>query len=158
MSGSKPFKPFDPLLGAGHAIPYRPCWNLLTGSPLASILLQQIAFRWQRHGRKPFYKYAAPCDSTRLGESWQEELGFSLVQFRAGAAASPPASNATGRTTRWHPIWWCIGPSPTIGPSVRRMSRCCSPDWRMRWCPRSRHRRAAATCFIAARCRCLSPL
>jgi hypothetical protein len=87
MSGQKPFKPFDPLLGVGRSIPYRPCWNLLTGSLLASLLLQQIIFRWQRHGRKTFYKFAAPCDSARLGDSWQEELGLSRRQFERARSA-----------------------------------------------------------------------
>jgi hypothetical protein len=87
MSDRRPFEPFDPLLKAGRPISYRTCWNLLTGSMLASILLQQIIFRWQRHGRKPFYKYAAPCDSARLGDSWQEELGFSRRQFERARSA-----------------------------------------------------------------------
>lgn len=59
-------------------ITYRPRWNQLTGSLTATILLQQMLYWWYKSGRKPFYKFFAPCKhrAYREGDSWQEELGF----------------------------------------------------------------------------------
>ncbi len=62
---------------------YRPEWRKFTGSVLATILLQQIIFRWDQNGRQPFYKFKAPCEHSlyRDGDSWLEELGFSTREF-----------------------------------------------------------------------------
>jgi hypothetical protein len=66
-----------------RSIPYRPEYNHITGKVTASILLQQISFRWHGHGRKPFYKFRAPCqhEKYREGDSWTEELGMSGPEF-----------------------------------------------------------------------------
>ena len=62
---------------------YQPLLNQLTGHVLASLLLQQILYRWGQNGRTPFYKFAAPCRHAayKMGDSWQEELGFSRTEF-----------------------------------------------------------------------------
>lgn len=66
-------------------ISYRPRWNSFTGSVNATILLQQIIYRWVQKGRNPFYKFNAPCNNRayRPGDSWQEETGLSLREFTA---------------------------------------------------------------------------
>ena len=62
---------------------YRPEWRKFTGSVTATILLQQIIFHWNQHGRKPFYKFKEPCGHNlyKSGDSWCEELGFSRKEF-----------------------------------------------------------------------------
>lgn len=69
--------------GLGRTIAYYPTFNQLTGSVLASLLLQQMIYRWEHSGCQPFYKFSAPCDHPhyRPGDSWQEELGFSRTEF-----------------------------------------------------------------------------
>jgi len=59
-------------------VSYRPRWNSFTGSIAATILLQQVIYRWVHHGRTPFYKFNEPCQhpAYRDGDSWSEELGF----------------------------------------------------------------------------------
>lgn len=62
-----------------RSIPYRPKIAQATRSVTAAILLQQIAFRWEKNESEAFYKFMAPCSHElyREGDSWQEELGFS---------------------------------------------------------------------------------
>lgn len=64
-------------------IPYVKELRKLTGSVTASILMQQLDFRFYQ---KPegFYKFQAPCKNTayKQGDSWSEELGFSVEEFR----------------------------------------------------------------------------
>ncbi len=64
-------------------ISYHPQWRQITGSVLSAILLGQINYWWKHNGRRPFYKFAAPCGHPlyREGDSWQEELGFSRTEF-----------------------------------------------------------------------------
>ncbi|MCA9368246.1 hypothetical protein KC887_08405 [Candidatus Kaiserbacteria bacterium] len=64
-------------------ISYRPTWNAFTGSVNASILLQQIIYRWIKNKRQPFYKFSRPCGHGRYrkGDSWEEELGMSRSEF-----------------------------------------------------------------------------
>ncbi len=64
-------------------IPYRRALNAVTGSVTATILLQQILFRWKNNRRKPFYKFTAPCThkAYRETDSWIEELGFTPAEF-----------------------------------------------------------------------------
>ena len=59
-------------------VSYRPRWNQLTGSITATILLQQLIYRWVQSGRRPFYKFTGPCAHPlcRPGDSWEEELGL----------------------------------------------------------------------------------
>jgi hypothetical protein len=42
-------------------IAYRPKLNRITGSVLASVLLQQANYRFVNTGEQPFYKFRAPC-------------------------------------------------------------------------------------------------
>ena len=65
---------------AGHAItsaqvkdrqktiPYRPEYNKIAGSPAAALLLNQIAYWFEKSGNKPFYKFRAPCQDDRYRE------------------------------------------------------------------------------------------
>src|SRR5512139_3732000 len=66
-------------------IAYRPKLNRITGSVLASVLLQQANHRFVNNGEQPFYKFRAPCQHAlyRPGDSWIEELGFSGDEFDA---------------------------------------------------------------------------
>lgn len=76
--------PLFGLIGDGHiGIPYRPFLRQLVGDVNAAILLQQIAFRYVSHDRKPFYKFVEPCEHPlyRPGDSWAEELAFSKDQL-----------------------------------------------------------------------------
>jgi hypothetical protein len=71
------------LADDANTIPYRRRLNKLTGDPLASILLQQVLFRWKVNGKKPFFKFVYPCGHNlyRPGDSWLEELDFSKGVF-----------------------------------------------------------------------------
>lgn len=64
-------------------IPYRKELNMITGGVTATILLQQIIFRFKNNGNKPFYKFIEPCkhEKYKPGDSWCEELGFSRKEF-----------------------------------------------------------------------------
>lgn len=66
-----------------RSISYRPDYAVLTGSPTAAILLQQILFRWETAGWQPFYKFKVPCKHTKYrdGDSWCEELFWSRAEF-----------------------------------------------------------------------------
>lgn len=62
-------------------ISYRPELNKITNSITATILLYQIIFR-STNG-EPFYKFKSPCSHPlyKEGDSWIEELGFSICEF-----------------------------------------------------------------------------
>lgn len=63
-----------------NIIIYRPELNEITGSVTATILLQQIIYRWDGN---PFYKFKSKCkhELYKSGDSWTEELGFSEHEF-----------------------------------------------------------------------------
>ena len=63
-------------------IPYRKSLRPLTNSVTATILLQQMIYR-SKAGTRKFYKFKAPCnhDLYKPGDSWTEELGFSVKEF-----------------------------------------------------------------------------
>ncbi len=71
---------FNVLKDDKNLITYRPKLNQITGSITATILLQQIIFRFDG---KPFYKFKQPCEHEKYrdGDSWCEELGFSKSEF-----------------------------------------------------------------------------
>jgi len=64
-------------------IAYRPRLNQITGSVTATILLQQIVFRYNNSQQRPFYKFRAPCAHQlyRPDDSWMEELAFTGEEF-----------------------------------------------------------------------------
>jgi hypothetical protein len=66
-----------------YTISYRPAFARLAGSVTAGILLQQVFYRWTRHGREPFYKFKEPCQHKdyQPGDSWCEELAFTRREF-----------------------------------------------------------------------------
>lgn len=100
-------------------VTYRPRWNEMTGSVTATILLQQIIYRWVQAGRRPFYKFTAPCDhpACRAGDSWQEELGLTRHEFE-GARARLAVRTAGGEVaadalvsywmTAGHFTWYAV--------------------------------------------------
>ena len=60
---------------------YYPLTAKLTGSIISAILLEQILYWWERNGNQPFYKFRKPCKASRPGDSWVEELGFTITEF-----------------------------------------------------------------------------
>ena len=62
---------------------YRKRYNDITGSVTASILLNQIIWRYDGNKEKPFFKFIAPCVHRlyRKNDSWLEELGFTKNEF-----------------------------------------------------------------------------
>ena len=62
---------------------YRKRYNDVTGSVTASILLNQIAWRYEGNKEEPFFKFIAPCEHRlyRKSDSWLEELGFTRHEF-----------------------------------------------------------------------------
>ena len=62
---------------------YRKNLNKTTGSVLSTILLQQAIYWASKKGGEPFYKFKQPCGHNLYndGDSWTEELGFSLSEF-----------------------------------------------------------------------------
>ena len=64
-------------------VTYRPALNKITGSVLSTILLQQALYWWKKGGRKRFYKFRDKCKHPLYseGDSWCEELGFSIKEF-----------------------------------------------------------------------------
>jgi len=69
--------------GERDSIPYRPKLAVLLDSVTTAILLQQIVYRWEKNGLRPFYKFKQPCEHQlyREGDSWCEELGFGRATF-----------------------------------------------------------------------------
>lgn len=65
-------------------ISYRKELNPTTGSVTATILLQQIIYRFTKNDNKPFYKFIEPCKHKlyKDGDSWTEELGFGVKEFK----------------------------------------------------------------------------
>jgi hypothetical protein len=67
-------------------IVYRPEWKEVTGSVNATILLQQVMFWWEKQKCKPFYKFfqppKKPHQNYKNGDSWVEELGFTISELR----------------------------------------------------------------------------
>jgi len=66
-----------------HSIPYRKELNKVTGSIIASLVLQQFIYWDSKNGNREFYKFIEPCDNELYndGDSWTEELGISKKQF-----------------------------------------------------------------------------
>jgi hypothetical protein len=72
-----------------YTISYRPAFAQLAGSVTAGILLQQMFYRWTRHGREPFYKFKEPCqhEDYQPGDAWCEELAFTRREFDGAIGA-----------------------------------------------------------------------
>lgn len=123
-------------------ITYRPKLNQLTGSVTATILLQQILYRWKNNGFEPFYKFKEPCKHRlyKPDDSWREELGFTRREvdtalskigqkLSKGAKKDPSAFvyywtdmsrlthytiNETALTSALEQLYDCAKPSPEI--------------------------------------------
>ena len=76
---------FTALKTDKNIIAYRPEFTQITGSINTAILLNQIIYHYyDKYGNgSRFYKFSAPCkhDGYRNGDSWIEELGFTLREF-----------------------------------------------------------------------------
>lgn len=110
-------------------ISYRPRWNTFTGGVNATILLQQVIYRWVQKNRHPFYKFSRPCKSSyyRPGDSWEEELGMSRREFesaRKKVAAKTqgnltPTSLISYWTDRYHRTWYAANESLIIAELIK---------------------------------------
>lgn len=89
---------------------YRPQYNEFTGSPLATILLGQIAYWWDKSGAKPFFKFKEPCDHNlyREGDSWCEELGFSRRLFDSALKSLEAEGLVTHKVDRNRLTWYTL--------------------------------------------------
>ena len=117
-----PASQFDPLTFVAddhHLVLYRPRWNRMTGGVTATLLLQQIVYRWVKSGRRPFYKFASPCDhpAYRFEDSWEEELGLTRHEFegaRSRLATRTKAGEIAADTlvsywmTTGHYTWYAV--------------------------------------------------
>ena len=65
-------------------IRYLPLLNAITGNPLATIFLLQVIYWFMKMKNRPFYKFIQPNKHVfyKNGDSWKEELRFSLSQFK----------------------------------------------------------------------------
>ena len=91
-------------------IAYRPALNKITGSVLATILLQQIIFRWTHNKESEFYKFKAPCNSKlyKEGDSWAEELGFTIYEFDGAIKILKEKSLVSTRIDIQRLTWYSI--------------------------------------------------
>lgn len=73
----------DFIVDGTGIVPYRPMLNKITGSIIATLILQQMIYWFVKSGRKKFYKFRAPCnhEKYREGDSWCEELGLTGKEF-----------------------------------------------------------------------------
>ena len=67
----------------GKIIPFRADLSRATGGNTSALLLRQIIFWWEVSGRRPFFKFKAPCGhpSCRPGDTWAEELDIGRHEF-----------------------------------------------------------------------------
>ncbi|ADL67854.1 hypothetical protein [Thermoanaerobacterium thermosaccharolyticum] len=71
---------------ASRIIPYHPEYRKITGSVTAAILFEQLEYWFDKYGYNYFYKFLEPAPnhfSYKEGDSWIEELGFSIDEFRS---------------------------------------------------------------------------
>jgi hypothetical protein len=66
-----------------QCIPYYKELRQVAGSVTASILMQQLDYWFSKQDGEPFYKFKAPCENDyyKSGDSFTEELGFSIEEF-----------------------------------------------------------------------------
>lgn len=71
-----------------NSIPYIKALRTICGSVTASILFQQLDFRWAQATGEELYKFLEPCDhpKCRPGDDWCSELGFSAEEFLSAFA------------------------------------------------------------------------
>jgi hypothetical protein len=70
---------------SGIIIPYRPDLRKFCGSISATVLFQQLLFRFRKRDCKPFYKFMKPSpdhNAYQQGDSWAEEIEISAEEFR----------------------------------------------------------------------------
>jgi len=66
-----------------NVIPYVKELRIFTDSVVGCILMQQLDYWFERHP-SGFYKFLEPSEHPKyvLGQSWQEEIGVSVAEFR----------------------------------------------------------------------------
>lgn len=89
---------------------YRPQFNSFTGSPLATLLLSQLAYWWDKSGAKPFYKFKEPCNHKmyKRGDSWCEELGFTRRLFDSALRFLEEAGIVSHKTDQSRLTWYSV--------------------------------------------------
>lgn len=71
---------------ASRIIPYHPEYRKITGSVTSAILFEQLEYWFDKYDYNYFYKFLEPAPnhfSYKEGDSWVEELGFSVDEFRS---------------------------------------------------------------------------
>ena len=73
------------LVSVQRRIPYLPELRSYCGSVCAVLIMQQLEY-WFANFVNGFYKFLAPCKHPRykVGDSWTEELNFTVREFRTG--------------------------------------------------------------------------
>lgn len=94
---------------------YRPRWNELTGSVTGTVFLSQVLYWWIKSGRKPFYKFNAPCEHRqyKAGDSWQEELGMSRDELETAREAVAEKTTEDKVIPRQYVTYWRDGGNRT---------------------------------------------
>lgn len=79
-------------------VSYNPQLAIHLGDPIAAILLQRIAFWYERMNGQPFFKFTEQNDHPlyKHGDSWCEELGITRNQFRSARKKIAQAKNSKG--------------------------------------------------------------
>lgn len=71
---------------SSRIIPYHPEYRKIAGSVTAAILFEQLEYWFDKYDYNCFYKFLEPAPnhfSYKEGDSWIEELGFSIDEFRS---------------------------------------------------------------------------
>ena len=104
------------LLNKLDVVAYRPQMNAYTGGVTATILLQQIIFRYVNNKFKPFYKFKQSCKSRlyKEGDSWIEELGFSVCEFNSAIRKLKDNNFVTTKVDAQRLTWYSINEDVVI--------------------------------------------
>jgi len=82
----KKFYKSNLLAKTAKVIPYNKSLRNITGSVTAAILFQQLEYWFDKTEGRPFYKFTSKpktdIGAYNEGDSWTEELGFSVKEFR----------------------------------------------------------------------------
>jgi hypothetical protein len=112
-------------------IAYRPRLRKVAGSVTATILLQQIVYRWEHNNFQPFYKYKEPCAAPdcRKGDSWTEELGFSREEFdtalkQIGQKVKSEALKDYSKRDHTKLVWYWVMPDRKTWYEVNYVTLC----------------------------------
>lgn len=104
-------------------VSYRPKLNKITGSVIATILVQHTLHLAQKNGWKPFFKFKRPCQHADYepGTSWEEELGITQYEFD-GAMSKIAYKKGTEQNGRPIEFWTTIDRRTFYRVDVERMT------------------------------------